>query len=224
MSDGRLREFERSLAAGADPEAGARLLAERLRAGTLDRERLRLAAYVGDAAARLLVETEPEPDLRRWAGGLREWGPEPCARAAVVAARLALVGWESWEPGSLEPGRVLCDALESAIESRQRLDESLHRSAHESAANALDRTAQHLASLEAEHGLVLTRAWRAHRCGLAMLTAAQWVVDPLRHVAACADGKRRDIGWAVWEVADALADATGVRAAIRVDMAPWALA
>ena len=36
MPDTRLRELERDAASGADPEATARLLAERVRVGTLD--------------------------------------------------------------------------------------------------------------------------------------------------------------------------------------------
>ena len=51
MSDSRLRELER-LAALGDREARVRLLAERVRGGDLPRERLALAAYLGDPAAR----------------------------------------------------------------------------------------------------------------------------------------------------------------------------
>lgn len=52
MTDGRLRELERR---PLDPEARARLLSERVRAGTLTRERLVLAAWCGspDALAAL---------------------------------------------------------------------------------------------------------------------------------------------------------------------------
>lgn len=51
MTDGRVRLRERDRRAGLDPGAEVRHLAERLRTGTLTRERLRLAAYCGNEAA-----------------------------------------------------------------------------------------------------------------------------------------------------------------------------
>ncbi len=51
MADQRLRDLERDATHG-DLQARARLLRERLRVGDLAEERLRLAAYLGDEAAR----------------------------------------------------------------------------------------------------------------------------------------------------------------------------
>ncbi len=56
MSDRELRELERAAAAG-DIDAGARVLAARLRLGTLTEARLAMAAYSGDPAARQLVSS-----------------------------------------------------------------------------------------------------------------------------------------------------------------------
>lgn len=55
MGDTRLRSLERAAAAG-DVEAQARQLAERVRAGTLTRERLELAAYCSAPSARLALD------------------------------------------------------------------------------------------------------------------------------------------------------------------------
>jgi hypothetical protein len=54
MSDARLREMERRASTGS-VEDKARVLTERLRAGTLTRERLELAAYCGDPVAWLVA-------------------------------------------------------------------------------------------------------------------------------------------------------------------------
>jgi len=110
VTDLELRSRERAARAEDSPEARARLLVERLRAGTLDVERLGLAAYCGDPAAdSALVDGFSESwrfDLIRrrfgldgWVKGLSRWadvGPVPgwlgakaChASATVVILRL----------------------------------------------------------------------------------------------------------------------------------------
>lgn len=52
MSDVKLRHLERTASASGDLEARARVLVARLRSGDLTHERLELAAYCGDEAAR----------------------------------------------------------------------------------------------------------------------------------------------------------------------------
>src|SRR5688500_2275009 len=113
MADQRLRSAERDVLTG-EPGAPARLLRERLRAGTLDVERARLAAWLGDADARealggdvfdafaapLLARARGELKqwqmttamlyLASWVAGLEHWGREACVRAAVGAARATL--------------------------------------------------------------------------------------------------------------------------------------
>lgn len=60
MADERLRRTAREAAAG-DPRAEARHLLERVRAGTLDPEKLRVAAFLGHAAAREADPDAPSP-------------------------------------------------------------------------------------------------------------------------------------------------------------------
>jgi len=128
VSDARLRRLERGAAPG-DVAAAARLLAERVRSGALDRERLALAAYAGDDASRTALaaagpveagileplealragvaakergeraDPHPRDVLTGWARGLRRWGKPACVRAAVAAARATVPAWRARRPG-----------------------------------------------------------------------------------------------------------------------------
>jgi hypothetical protein len=97
-----LRELERAAALG-DDDAGARLLGERLRQGTLSEARVALAAYAGDPRAAMVVGdgAEPELDLATWLQGLWGWGREVPVRAAIAAGRHGIehlearVGWSA---------------------------------------------------------------------------------------------------------------------------------
>lgn len=93
MTDARLRDAERRWRETGALADEAAWLRERVRAGALDDERLRLAAYVGHAAARLALATPvlSSPYVQAWIYGLQPWGVEPAQRAAVAAARRALV-------------------------------------------------------------------------------------------------------------------------------------
>lgn len=104
MADERLRRLERA-AAGGEPEAVARLLGARLRAGELDPARLDLLLHLGDPAARLAAGGGPageEPDPQPWVKELRRWGKEPCVRAACAITGAALPLEEAAHP---EDGR-----------------------------------------------------------------------------------------------------------------------
>jgi hypothetical protein len=104
MADDRLREVEREAAWG-DPAGRARLLVERVRAGQLEHERLRLAAWLGDRAACLATGEAGGPgaaasgsQTRRgrrdaWTRALAAWGKEAIVRAAYVVARDELRHW-----------------------------------------------------------------------------------------------------------------------------------
>lgn len=115
MSDERLREAERRwLETGAvADEAG--LLVERVRAGALDEQRLRLAAWLGHDAARLAVAGEvspprppaPEHDhvelldepwrhLGRWLQDLVRWSLVEVAWACEAAVRAAASSRADW--------------------------------------------------------------------------------------------------------------------------------
>ncbi len=70
MADARLRTLAR--AATGDPGQRARALLERLRAGLIDENLLRLAAHLGYPAARTVLRAAPcrsapmPPQLRQW--------------------------------------------------------------------------------------------------------------------------------------------------------------
>lgn len=128
MSDVRLRQLERDAITG---EVGARvrLLRERARAGTLDLERLRLGAWLGDADAREALgaadydafarghaatsrlEVGSAPTVGAALGafvlGLERWGKVACVRAAITAGHAGLRA-----SGSSLPDAVLSDALQ----------------------------------------------------------------------------------------------------------------
>lgn len=67
MSDARLRELERRWKETKSPDDEAAYLLERVRVGDLTRERLELAAYCGQASARIVL-----PDSKA-SGYLVEW-------------------------------------------------------------------------------------------------------------------------------------------------------
>lgn len=130
MADARLRRLERLSGAG-DPAAGARLLLERVRQGELALVRVRLAAALGDPAARAALSEPPLPpaerdDLRQppdeadafgasddedWLDRLATFGKEPLVRAAVHAAR-PLLDW--FEQEAFPGERRARAALEAA--------------------------------------------------------------------------------------------------------------
>jgi len=93
VTDARLRDVERRWRETGALEDEAAFLRERVRAGVLDDDRLRLAAYVGHAASRLALGTPSFAPafFQAWIYGLEPWGVEACQRAAIAAARCALV-------------------------------------------------------------------------------------------------------------------------------------
>lgn len=115
--DAALRRLERA-ADPADPSVRARLLAERARAGHLAPARLRLAAWLGDEAARLaLGEEAAGPSRRRtkrdpWTRELAGWGPEALVRAALVVIGEELRHWRRHHKDDLRVPRLLA-ALEA---------------------------------------------------------------------------------------------------------------
>jgi hypothetical protein len=130
MADSRLRRLER-LADLGDLDARVRLLSARVRCGTLVRERVRLAAHLGDPAARRVLgiqggasdgsndgltaadglDERALSELRCWVRGLRGWagGGLLVARAALAAARYALTVWAAARPTDLR-AQALVDA------------------------------------------------------------------------------------------------------------------
>jgi hypothetical protein len=114
--DERLRHLERE-AAGGDLDTRARWLLDRVRAGRLPGDRLQLAAWLGDAAARLAVGEEPLARAARtkrdpWTQTLAGWGKEALVRAGLVVAKDELRHWRRHHKADAAlPG--LLDAVEA---------------------------------------------------------------------------------------------------------------
>lgn len=93
MTDTRRRQLARSAAQG-DLDARVRLLLERVRAGELPLERVRLAAWLGDARALAVVgagSVRPEPeDISAWLLELAGHGSREAVVRALVLSGLAL--------------------------------------------------------------------------------------------------------------------------------------
>ncbi|HBP20926.1 MAG TPA: hypothetical protein DEA08_24440 [Planctomycetes bacterium] len=110
--DEDLRNLGRDAASGG-LEAEVRLLRQGLRAGTLSRAQVELAAYCGDRAASE-VAGDPgraEVDPEDWAQELERWGAEALARARELALAEARRVLDEAEPGASDP----LDALEAAL-------------------------------------------------------------------------------------------------------------
>jgi hypothetical protein len=155
--DDRLRRLTREVATG-DAGARARLLAERLRAGDLGEDRLRLAAHLGDPAAAAALGRElllpPTITITRWVRGLAEpsrggawpvWAREAYVRAAAAAGRIVLPGLD---PALAERGRAAVDALDAWV--RCPCDE--HARSSVEAGNAFPQGPTGVADLFASRG------------------------------------------------------------------------
>ncbi len=116
MADERLRRLERD--ADSDPTAQVRLLRERLRAGALSEQDLKLAAYLGHAPAAEAVGDRPYPpgvrDLQARLIGIYEFGLEAALRAQVALARAFMPQFEADRPGDGRPHAAL-EAVEAWI-------------------------------------------------------------------------------------------------------------
>ncbi len=102
MSDERLRELERRWRETGDIEDEGRVLLERVRTGTLDASRLKMAADCGYPAA--CAALGQEPSVRGWRDVrkiLRNAGRVPAIRAAAKAAKLALAACPNALPSPL---------------------------------------------------------------------------------------------------------------------------
>lgn len=116
MSDARRRRLEREVARG-ETTARAALLGERARAGDLTRERLVLAAHLGDADAAHAAGVSAVPTGDSWFSVLGAFSDEVALRAVLAVARLAQPFRRTLErPGAradaaLAPGHAWAAAL-----------------------------------------------------------------------------------------------------------------
>lgn len=105
MSDEALREAERAFAVDKSAANEARLLVERVRAGKLSEERLRVLAYCGYPAAVLLRGEEVKAPAEReaWLAGLVPFGREVCVQAilAIFPYAFPYQGRDRWFVGDI---------------------------------------------------------------------------------------------------------------------------
>lgn len=136
MGDFEQRYLERTR--GEDLDADAQLLRQRLRAGSLEPARLRLAAYLGDRASQAALSDPPaaSPDLQAWIRELEPFGAlgvQAGVRAAIEAGRLVLPRWDELRPNDPRPHRLLaaavawarCPCFDHACAARGRLTRRL---------------------------------------------------------------------------------------------------
>lgn len=210
VSDARLRRLERDVARG-EARARVALLAERARAGALSRERLLLAAHLGDADAAHVAGVAPPPD-DTWFSVLGAFSDEVALRSVLAVARLAAPFRRALErPGAHAEAEVAPGhAWTAAVCTLGHRDETVER------ARGLARQQQAFADrFGPGSGLRWYVGWTdACACACAGVSA----VDAALVLARLADPQAQP-----W-LADAPALTTaGVRAAIARDLLPWAL-
>ena len=197
-----LRALERQAEVSGSVADAARVLAERLRRGTLTQERVELAAYVGDEAARLVAGCacasagdeyawacwcDHGLALAPWARGLSRWGEAACVRVVVAAGRVA---WSS---------SCRCLTHNTALHSGQC---SAHFGALDAAQAWIDCPCEEHRALWIEARALIQRVWVAGPAD--GHTPIVWLPLTLK---ACAD----------------LSSESDVRTAIRDSLVTWAL-
>lgn len=131
MSDLGLPELERNWRVSGADEDLAHLLRARVRAGLPAQERVELAAFLGQPAARAAVTVRADdPPWNPWAKAL----DRPAARAFVIHARCVLLDGEpppgGCHPAFLELVQTSLDAVRPPLERaipRERLEASFLR-------------------------------------------------------------------------------------------------
>lgn len=95
MSDSYLRELERRWRESGAAIDEAAYLAERVRAGDLDRDKLDLAAYLGHEPAKQALnwESYPEPELMDWITGIVEYGESAVDALSRCLRMLTMVAY-----------------------------------------------------------------------------------------------------------------------------------
>lgn len=155
----RSREAEQG-----DPAARRALLRERLRAGQVGDAQLRLAAFLGDAAAADVIEAPPATsDLSGWLEPMRGWDLPTCARAAHAAAALLLPIWEACGGGA---------SVVRTLEDLSRWVRCPCRKHQDDVGASLDVLRS--ASITAGGPGVAVNAGRAADCALRAAVLSQW--------------------------------------------------
>lgn len=121
MGDARLRDLERCYRESGAEDDLERWLVERLRAGELDRDRLRVAADLGSAAAARAIDAPVPPAVGRFSPRLVDLDVELVLRIYAAAARgrleeqLARPGVAPATEGWPKDYRVAVEAAEEQV-------------------------------------------------------------------------------------------------------------
>lgn len=121
MTDQRLRDLERDAASG-DLQTQARLLLERVRVGQLTEERLRLAAYLGDEAARVALDADPAAvpaAIEDLLGVIRVHHVSLLPEAMTCVARTALDDNRNILPATREECERVLSATQAGLHGEQ---------------------------------------------------------------------------------------------------------
>lgn len=222
MTDGAARGLERRAARSGSIEDQARALVQGVRSGALARDRLELAAALGDPPAALALGVTPPADLKSWGYGLERFGPEVTLRAGLADVERCLrrlrraLDEEAWPPSlreliavhervaDLRAGAIATWTLLPGPRARDLVEETLRA---EPELPPVD-----VAWLEAASSDGREVALAATQALLATRTLADHAVD----------GRRVSVGeW--WPEALPAVTEVRVRAAIRRALAPWAV-
>lgn len=160
MTDTRIRDLER--ASRGDPQAGAKWLQERARAGALSQRRIELAAHCGHPGAELLTSRAGPRGLRPWVRGLAGHGPLGAVALVVVAltARAHKAGRPS--PNAARARAAAFDWLECPCRRHaETADELLARQGHPDDLATLDVGCLHVVGLAGRRSLrrAAEQAW-----------------------------------------------------------------
>lgn len=165
MADPGLRELERRWRQSGAPDDEARWLVARLRKGELDAGRLELAACCDHRPAdQALRAVGIAPSPTSWVTDVRRWGDDPCVRAGLVAARLALPVWAEAFPADGRPAAIL-DLVARWLEAAG----GERRDAEQAVLDAEDAAVA--AQAEVEDAADLAASWGAHLAEQAAVAA-----------------------------------------------------
>lgn len=218
MADQRLRELERRWLDG-DVDAGARWLAERVRAGELAAWRLELAACWSDAAARAaLAWDRPERRLDGLLVELAARGHEPAVHAALAVSRLALADLEARRPLAAVRGRAAIAAAEAWLAAPGA---EAARQAEQAARDVEGGTT--LADVVRDMGPVFAIGAAARAAAAPDAAAAAHHVLAAVHLALARDVDLETHDGEPLLRAEPFADEAALRAAIGKAVAAWAL-
>lgn len=206
MADDQLRELERRFRASGSIDDERRWLGERLRAGTITRERLEVAAHAGHEAARAVLGAAPPPDdLVPWLEPMEARGLDVSLRATLAIARLVIV--PAPRGGTTEPLWSVVEAAEAWLAS----PDAAHLEPLRAACAAILHVSVPLRV--AAGGLSVQRSFAAQAC-----------LQEVAEAAVLRDDVRVPLRYYADQAIKAAVPAAELRAAISDALVRWALA